>query len=290
MKSIKMDESLNIRNMEPADLEFTVHCTSLEGWLSETREIFEIFHEHDPGGCLVAELDGQKIGICVATGYGKTGFIGELIVLEEFRRRGIGRLLLDRSIEHLHGRGVENILLDGDIPAVPLYERTGFRKICRSLRYVGRIEGGSDPNVRGMKPGDLEGVYELDLTAFGADRGFFLERRFGMYPELCKVHMTGDTISGYIMGQRGRDIVSAGPWVISARNEKPGSLLESLALEVNDTDIRLGILETNKEATETMRSFRTMESREPSWRMVLGPSASLGSSPLSYAIGSAAKG
>ncbi len=285
-----MKESLKIRAMELSDLDFALHCTTLEGWPSETLEIFEIFHEHDPNGCLVAELDGRSIGICIATCYGEYGFIGELIVLEEFRRKGVGRRLLDHSVEYLRGRGAENVLLDGDIPAVPLYERTGFRKVCRSLRYLGRVEGRADPHVRDMKHGDLKAVYEMDLEAFGADRSFFLERRFRMYPELCKVYVTGDEVSGFLMGLHGRGVVSAGPWVVGSMIERPGALLESFALVAGGSNIRVGILETNKGAVETMRTFRTMGSREPSWRMVFGPSASLGSSPRSYAIGSAAKG
>jgi GNAT superfamily N-acetyltransferase len=171
---------IEIRPMSSSDLDFAAHCTLSEGWSSETRETFEGFHEYDPNGCLIAESDGRSIGICVATHYGTVGFIGELIVVEAMRGRGVGRQLLEYSIDYLVSRGTQNIFLDGDIPAIPLYERVGYRTICRSLRFVGKVPGKTYPHVQDMSPADLDTVCGIDFEAFGADRSFFLRRRFDL--------------------------------------------------------------------------------------------------------------
>jgi ribosomal protein S18 acetylase RimI-like enzyme len=281
---------MRIYRMQETDIDFASRCTSAEGWSSETREVFEGFFEHDPEGCFIAEAGDRKIGICVATSYGTTGFIGELIVVEEMRGRGVGRRLLEHSIALLRKRGAKSVLLDGDLAAVPLYEKTGFRKICRSLRFIGKIRGKTHPHVRGMTPDDLGTILDIDRQAFGGDRSFFLHYWFGLYPRLCKVLVTNEDITAFIMGHHGNQIVSAGPWVVREGSEKAFDLIESLALESGDLDLRIGVLETNSEAVRAIRSSGTLKSQEPSWRMVLGEETSLASSDQCYAIGSAAKG
>jgi GNAT superfamily N-acetyltransferase len=305
---------IRVRPMQHSDLDFAAACTATEGWISETRQVFEGFYAHDPNGCFIAEIDGRPIGICIATRYGESGFIGELIVLPEMRERGVGSQLLAHAVETLHHRGVQNIFLDGVRAAVPLYERAGFRKVCRSLRFMrpepvatrpphphvwamqcsfvgaGLRTRPPYPHVRAMQARDLNAVREMDRQAFAADRSFFLERRFSLHPELCQVLEFDGEIGGYIMGRRGNGIVSAGPWVIQPGVARPGDLLESLAVQAGDAGLSVGVLETNAEAVHTIRALGFQERPNPPWRMALGPSAHLGASAMCYAIGSPAKG
>jgi ribosomal protein S18 acetylase RimI-like enzyme len=279
-----------VRTMQAADLDFAALCTAGEGWASETRVEFEGFWAYGPDGCLIAEADGQPIGIGVATSYGATGYVGELIVAAAWRGRGVGRLLMDRAVTYLHGGGAHSIYLDGVVKAVSLYERTGFRKICRSLRFYGRLEGRVSPAVRPMRAEDMETVSAADRQAFGADRRFFLNRRLRLYPELCRVLELGGEIAGFIMGRRATGIVSIGPWWVRPDAPRPADLLAALAHEAGDAVIGLGVLETNTPAVTLLRSLGLSEHPTPPWRMVLGESERLGVSPELYANGSAAKG
>lgn len=154
-----------IQPMCSFDLDFAAGCTAAEGWASETRQEFEGFLAHDPDGCFVAEVNGNPIGICVATSYGEAGFLGELIVVPEMRGRGVGHRLIGHAVEYLRSRGAQNIFLDGDPPVVPLYERVGFRKVCRSLRFGGRIQRQSHPHVRAMRADDLDTIGAMDRDA-----------------------------------------------------------------------------------------------------------------------------
>jgi len=276
--------------MQPSDLGFAAECTASEGWASETPAEIEGLFLHDPSGCLIAEADGKRMGICIATNYGESAFVGELIVIKEMRRLGIGRRLIEHAIRYLSNRGAKNVFLDGVPATIPLYERIGFRKVCRSLRFVGRIKGRSCEKSRPMEEKDLDIVLGIDRRAFGADRGYFLKRRLSLYPKLCKVLEVGDEIAGYIMGRTGRDIVSIGPWVIQQSVVNPEKMLENIALEAGTLDLRLGVLETNTAAVETVRSLGFKPLQNPPWRMVLGLSGDLGSSNQCYAIGSPAKG
>ena len=166
-----------IRTMRTSDLDFAVTLTAAEGWSSETRAEFEGFLAYDPAGCFIAEVAGRQVGMCVATRYIGFGFLGELIVVEDMRGQGLGRRLLESAVSYLHAHGAGTIFLDGVLAALPLYERAGFRRVCRSLRFIGSLRGQPHPGVRQMRADDMPAVAALDQAAFGADRRFFLERR-----------------------------------------------------------------------------------------------------------------
>ena len=282
--------NLAIYQMVPEDLPLAASYTSAEGWLSEDLITFKGFYQHDPAGCLLARLEGQPVGIGVATSYGESGFIGQLIVRPDFRGQGIGAKLLEHAINYLRVQGAKTIYLDGVPNAVSLYERYGFRKVCRSLRYSGVINAMQDRGIRPLLAKDLPSVYLLDRQAFGADRSDFLAHRLRYYPNLCKVIVDGDHVSGFILGRQGDRWFAAGPWVVSNRTSRPESLLESLACEAGETPLNLGILESNRRRVELVASLGFEARPDPPWRMALGPSKDLGASPTCLAIGSAAKG
>jgi ribosomal protein S18 acetylase RimI-like enzyme len=285
-----MIENLVIRSMKADDLDFAASCTAAEEWVSEDRSTFESFFQHDPNGCLIAEQHGKPLGICIATSYGHSGFIGELIVQPAARGQGLGATLLNWGVAYLHSQGAATIYLDGVLEAVPLYERIGFKKICRSLRFSGKLKGKRHPAVRLMKKSDLPAVFELDRRMFGADRSFFLARRLEVFPQLCQVLMENETLGGFIMGRQGDDWVSASPWVVSDNTLDPQRLLESLVCENKGIPISAGILASNKTAVNLVRKLGFTSRRKSPWRMALGTSADLGASIYCLAIGSAAKG
>jgi len=276
-----------VRPAQTSDLDFFVDCVTRENWLSETRISFEAFFAHDPHGCFVAEEGGERIGMIVATAYDTCGFLGELIVLPERRGQGIGRQLMKHAIGYLQHKGLQSIYLDGDTPAVPLYERLGFHIVCKSLRFLGQIDHGNNTYVRPMTPGDLDIILPFDRAAFGANRSFFLRRRLNTFPQLCQVWDDG-RIRGFIMGQPGHGVVTIGPWYVYDQSVDPLSVLR--AIGSSQAKLRVGVLECNAAATSLMRSLGTFAETEPSWRMVLGPDIGLGASPQLFAIGSPATG
>jgi ribosomal protein S18 acetylase RimI-like enzyme len=285
-----MFSDLIIRPMQAADLAFAAQCTANEGWVSETLASFEAFYLHDPNGCLLAEYSGCPIGVCIATPYGRSGFIGELIVHPEARRKGVGAALLNRAVEYLRQHRVETVYLDGVVQAVPLYERNGFRKVCRSLRFSGTLEGRMHPDVRPMQASDLSAVFALDRQAFGADRSFFLARRLELFPELCQMMIEDDKLVGFILGRCGEGWAAAGPWVLAQGAHQPIRLLESLASTAGNVSVSIGVLETNHESVALIHSLGFTLREDSPWRMALGPSSDLGASPLCFAVGTAAKG
>ncbi|MBN2411127.1 GNAT family N-acetyltransferase [candidate division KSB1 bacterium] len=279
-----------IREMTPADINFAYACTQAEGWKSETEEDFKGFLDYDPKGCFVAEDQSVRIGICIATAYRECGFIGELIIIKEKRGRGYGTRLFDFAVRYLSAKGIKNIYLEGDLAAVPIYEKAGFRKIVRSLRFVGKIRGQKYSNVRKVTPEDLATICIIDRELFGENRGYFLERRFSLYPDLCFVHERNNRINGYLMARPGFEVISVGPWAMLDSIDYGEALLAGLSLETGEQELRIGVFESNQSAAGIIKSMRTFAEKEYCWRMVLGPQENLGMDRHLFAIGSAAKG
>lgn len=288
---------VRIRAMRTEDIDFATGLVHAAGWASESMDSFASFLAHDPRGCFIAEAGAEKAGICIATRYGRSGFIGELVVSRHLRLLGIGQLLFQRALDYLLEAGVDGIGLDGDLNAVSYYEKMGFRKACRSLRFRGKFRGRKHAHVRPLLPADLDRLCALDREFFAADRSFFLRRRLETFPRMCLVAERAGEIRGWIMARPGDGLLAVGPWAALAPEEAP-PLLEHLAAEHGTEALRVGVLERNADAARLLRAWPGMAEGIHSWRMVRrggeaagsGLQGLLGDHPALYAIGSGAKG
>lgn len=278
-----------IRGMTAEDIDFATALTRAAGWSSESMDSFAAFLTHDADGCFIAEAGGEKAGVCIATPYERNGFIGELVVSRHLRRLGIGQLLFQKALDHLLAAGLESIYLDGDLNAVSYYEKMGFRKLCRSLRFRGKFKGRKHDHIRALQPEEVDLLCALDREFFGDDRSFFLRRRLETFPRKCLVAERGGKIRGWIMARPGDGLLAVGPWAALAP-EEAAPLLEHLASEHGSETLRIGVLDRNEEAVRLLRSWPGLQEGIHSWRMVRGPSARLGDHQALYAIGSGAKG
>lgn len=88
----------------------------------------------------VAEIDNGLAGYCFSYvsrkpyffKLGKFGFIGDLFVEEAFRRRGIGRILVDDAHAFFERRGAEQIELlvaAKNIDTIKFWEKLGYTKL-----------------------------------------------------------------------------------------------------------------------------------------------------------------
>jgi ribosomal protein S18 acetylase RimI-like enzyme len=88
---------------------------------------------------LVAERDGEVIGYTYAglegNDYmslrGPAGVVYDLVVDTSHRRQGVGRMLLDATLEVLKARGAPRVVLstaERNAPAQHLFDRAGFRR------------------------------------------------------------------------------------------------------------------------------------------------------------------
>jgi GNAT superfamily N-acetyltransferase len=280
--------SMQIRSMSYDDLDFALTLTSSEGW-SSTRHDFEELLEYDPHGCFIGEIETEPTGMVCAISYGKFGFIGNLIVLESCRGQECGRTLMEHAMHYLRDLGAKSILLDAVPMAVTLYERLGFRKICKSLRLEGTISGKKSSFVRDMKQEDLSQISDLDANLFGGRRDRFLGMRFSVHPEYCRILEIDEEVQGYIMGSRSGDYVRIGPWVMMKTDTLADQLLLDFTQNIIAGNLKIGVLEKNVKSLNLLYKYGFIENSF-SWRMVYGEDTEATLSNRLYAICSPARG
>lgn len=273
------------------DIDFACEITRREKWHSESKIDLLSFFEYDRKGCFIAELNGEKAGICIATAYKKNGFIGELIVSPIFRKNGIGTALLQRSIQFLKGKNIQKIYLDGVESAIPLYKKIGFLEIYRSLRLFGEIEPSISPIVSEINNNDLQEILAIDRSCFAEDRSFFLLKRFENFPGLGLKLVRDNSIQAYLFGRVGNGgWITVGPVVNLSKIDYTILLLKSFQERIGYQPFSIGILEHQKDLVIQLIQCGLKPEPNPPMRMILGNAIGCFENDQCHAIGSPAKG
>lgn len=102
---------------------------------TEERMIREGFGENPAFGSFVAEVDGTIQGISIyyfrySTWKGKRLYLEDIVVTDAMRGNGLGKLLLDRTIEEAQNTGCSGMMwqvLDWNEPAINFYKKYNTR-------------------------------------------------------------------------------------------------------------------------------------------------------------------
>ena len=286
------DQVIEIKTFSNSnDVQFAAQLTRSEAWHSETELEISTYYKNDPNGCFICEVNGTKAGICIATAYQNSGFIGELIVNKQFRNQGIGRKMMETAIQYLHQKEIKSIFLDGVQKAIPLYESLGFQPVCRSLRFFGQLSPMENSNIHSMDSLDLKSVIKSDQMYFGQNRGYFLRKRWENYPHLALVQKKENKITSYLFGRTGSGgLVSVGPWISLSEPFEDLSILYHLQSIIGNQPFGIGVLENRKTIIQELVLGGVHPRPDPPFRMVLGIGKNPGDNPQCLAIGSPAKG
>jgi GNAT superfamily N-acetyltransferase len=184
-----------------------------------------------PAATLSQETGATSAGMApVATtsaiAAGPIGVVGNVIVREDYRRRGLGRVMMDAAVAWMREQGVRAVVLDATRAGRPLYSGMGFVGVERSyyawgpLRELDRaalrdLAGGR--SAQRVAPTELLRVTMLDEQAFGGDRlpllaGLLREPGAALYFALD----SSGAPAGYLVGRPvdvPREGLRVGPWI-----------------------------------------------------------------------------
>ena len=76
---------------------------------------------------LLALLSDNVVGAARVVIRGRSAKIGRMAVLKSYRKRGVGRKLLQRSVAIAKRRSAKHIYLHAQVPVIGFYEAMGFR-------------------------------------------------------------------------------------------------------------------------------------------------------------------
>lgn len=165
---------LQIRAFTDRDIEFALAQTTREGW-DNTHATFRVCLRHDPDGCFIADLGGERVGTITTTCYARSAWIGNLIVVPGYRRRGIGEGLVRHAIGRLEAGGMRTFWLEADPMGENMYRRFGFVEHSETPRFTKqpphRTRRGE---TRSLHASNLATVCSFDAQFFGDHRGKLL--------------------------------------------------------------------------------------------------------------------
>jgi len=177
-----------------------------EGWVCHCRE-FEFLLGVFPQGAYVALEDGMAVAFVTAVRHDRSGWIGNLLVHQSYRGKGLGREMFNRAMASLESAGVATIWLTASEKGRRLYESHGFQAIDTIVRRVGY--GRYQPPVQHLSNAVFAMAEEVDKEGWG-------DRRI----MLLKNAMTGNHAlvdrDGHLVLQHIASGIQIGPW--SSRN------------------------------------------------------------------------
>ena len=257
-----------IRRMTADDIPAGMRLKEAAGW-NQTAQDWANVLAIEPEGCWVYETEGVVTGSTTAVSYGqKLGWIGMVLVLPEYRGRGIARALMEHALRYLDGLGVQCVKLDATDMGRPLYERLGFVEETVIERWAGTFTP-RKTEAAGAAPvplADVADIAALDQAAFGANR-------IGLLKHLRET-FASDAIrlpGGYLIGRPGSREYFMGPCVAESPADARRLITHFLA-QHSGVGVFWDLLPANKDSVELARSFG-FEPRRKLARMVRSGSA-----------------
>ena len=258
---------MHIAQMRENDIPFAVSLTNHEGWGNLPADFARIL-ALNPHESFVAWENEGPIGIITSCIYGDHAFLGDLIVLPGHRRKGIGEALMRQVVDHVRGRGVTSIELDGTFAAVPLYRRLGFQDKYLSMRFT--RPGGEQTLVR--RPAaefSLQEVISLDRRLTGLDHSTLLSRFLEEFKDSAYIERENGRLAGYtVVCPRADGAHAIGPLVAESADTAE-SLLVAAINEFGHAPLVIGLLQPIYPFTEILLRYH-FSYGPPSLRMFLG--------------------
>ncbi len=125
---------------------------------------------HDPEGSVVAEHEGEVVGVGLATRRGSLWFLSLLAVRRGLQGVGVGKRLLDATLEYGKGCEAAMICASPDPKALRRYGRAGFA-LHAAYEAEGFVDREELPAELGVRNGDWQRDRDLLEDLIAARRG-----------------------------------------------------------------------------------------------------------------------
>ncbi|MGH2445049.1 MAG: GNAT family N-acetyltransferase [Candidatus Limnocylindria bacterium] len=268
-----LPSDLRFRAATPNDLPAIAAMREAVGWAVHDWAL-EAVLRGPHACCLLAVDEADAIGaIGSGMAYGRLGFVGNMIVAEEHRRRGVGSAVLEEIIGFLEGNGCTRLELFATSDGRPLYARHGFdlagpSAMARVPRGISLPAQAAMVTEAGREAFDDLAAY--DAPRFGGDRAPILEMMLTdpARPMLVARDGDGERIAGFAWVRP--DATRIGP-MLADSPEVAGALLR-VAFErlAEAEDLTLNLPLANEPGSDWLRGLG-IELDPWNGRMARGP-------------------
>ena len=207
---------MKIDQFVTGDIETFLHLAFSEGWISSKREIVFLL-EKFPQGCLSCRDGETPVAFVTAIKYDTSAWIGNLIVNEGYRGRGIGFSLMKRVLAIINQAGAQTVWLTASRTGRPIYEKLGFCAIDSVCRWTGE---GDAFKKEGRTQVPFDEIVAVDRVGWGDRRHSLLEAIYSngeVFTDKC----------GFLAVQRLKCGIQLGPWANKGEGDA-AQLLDSV--------------------------------------------------------------
>lgn len=201
-----------VKLMTVEDLTFAVSITDTMNW-NLTEQDFSFMMQLEPQGCFVLLNDAEKIGIATTIGFGRVGWIGNVIIEERHRGKRAGSTIVKHAVNYLRSKGAETIGLYSYKDMVDFYARLGFKRNVEFTVLNGKaFHSPLDMDkVREAGENDVKKIVDFDRVYFGASREKLLTKIASAKGNPCYFYAENEEILGYAMAKVYDNFAELGP-------------------------------------------------------------------------------
>ncbi|TCK23173.1 acetyltransferase (GNAT) family protein [Ancylobacter aquaticus] len=247
-----MPQDISIRALNTAEIQLALDWAGAEGWNPGLGDA-ACFAAVDPGGFLVAEMEGAPAAVISVVNYdARFAFLGFYIVRPEMRGRGIGFRLWQAGLAHA---GERTIGLDGVLAQQANYAREGFVFAHRNIRFEGVPGPGEAGATVDLAQVPFEAIATTDAQVFPAPRAAFLKAWLTAPRHAGRAVLREGRLKGWGVVRPARAGWKIGP-LIAEDAEVADELFRALRAAAGDAPIVLDVPEPNVQAVALAQRHR----------------------------------
>jgi GNAT superfamily N-acetyltransferase len=275
-----------VEKMAVNDFPFAIQLADTMKWNMATED-FEFMQKLEPEGCFVLFRGSEHVGIATSVSFGKVGWFGNLVVKEDYRRKGAGALLVNHAVKHLKSTGVETIGLYAYPHLIGFYKNLGFKPDVNFSVLQGKpVSSVTEGTVqlRETTKQDVPALIDFDCQCSGAYRKKLLEPILFNTGNSCYVSIDDDEIIGYVAAKTYEEMAEVGPLLCRQnRVDVAVALLKTVLSKLRNLDVFTCVPIDETALLETLLKAGLREDFRVT-RMFLGPAVAKSSIYLAESL------
>lgn len=202
-----------VKLMTERDYFFATNLANTMDW-NMAKADFEFMKFLEPEGCFVLYESSKKAGIATCISYGELGWFGNLIVKEEYRNMGGGRVLVNHARDYLCAKGVKTIGLYAYPNLANFYGGSGFKlDEDFSVLCAQPLDSFKSEHLPAIGELHFKSVSKMDRQCFGGDRKKLLES-IVLEPNNVNCYFSEDNeVLGYVASTVNQSMAWIGPLI-----------------------------------------------------------------------------
>ncbi len=157
---------------------------------------------------IAAEVEGELVGCANGILNGRVGWLGNIIVLPEYRGHGLGTALTQFLVDYFFTKGCITQILIATSMGEPIYRKIGFRRVADYI-FLNSRDNPSVLPVEGTRPcrsDDYEKIFRIDYSITAEDRRSFLNR---FLASGCVHESSKDEVDGFFLPELSQGAILA---------------------------------------------------------------------------------